>query len=58
MHIIIYKYDGADLHLSTRHIGPFVDFNSAYNYLPQLKPPINGGHKFIEELENPAWPAE
>ena len=53
MWIIVYKADGSDLNLTTRHIGPFVDYMDAEDYLTKLAPPINGGHKFIEQLEEP-----
>jgi hypothetical protein len=52
-HIIVYKANGADLNLTTRYIGPFATFGDAYEALSTLEPPINGGHKFIQALEQP-----
>jgi len=51
--IIVYKADGDDLNLTTRHVGPFASHDEAYDALCELPAPINGGHKFIQELEQP-----
>lgn len=51
--IIVLKADGDELQLQTRHIGPFDSYDAAYAALCELPAPVNGGHKFIQQLEAP-----
>ncbi|MDR6953818.1 hypothetical protein J2X65_003181 [Ancylobacter sp. 3268] len=51
--IIVFKMDGEDLNLATRHIGPFPTYDAACDVLGKLPAPVNGGHKYVQQLEQP-----